>query len=62
MTAMSGNFAQREAYLPRGTLCPVQRRPFLGFAEVRVVRVAAPKLFTWIKRAKLKHRRQEITS
>lgn len=52
---MTGNLAQQKTYLPRCTLCPIQRRPFLGFAEVRVVRVTAPKLFTWIKGAELKH-------
>lgn len=54
--------AQQNTYLSRCTLCPIQRRPFLGFAEIRVVWVTAPKLFTWIKCAELKHRKQEITS
>lgn len=47
------------AYFSRSTLCPIERWTLLGFAEVRVVWVTAPELFTWVKCTKLKHRKEE---
>lgn len=49
-------FFQRRwgTYFSRSALGPVQRRPLLGFAEVRVVRVTAPQLFARVKGSKLK--------
>ena len=41
-------------HLSGSTLGPVQGRALLGLAEVRVVRVTAPKLLTWVERAELK--------
>lgn len=43
----------KETYLSGSALRPVERRSLLGFAEIRVVRVTAPQLLTWIKCAKL---------
>lgn len=37
----------------RSTLGPVEGGALLGFAEVRVVRVTAPQLLTWVECAKL---------
>lgn len=37
-----------KAVLPRSTLCPVQRRTFLGLTEERVVVVAAPQLLAGV--------------
>lgn len=51
--------SKKNTYFSRCTLCPIERRPFLGFAEVRVVRMTAPKLFTWVECAKLKPQKEE---
>lgn len=40
-------------YLARRALGPIQGWPLLGFAEVRVVRVAAPQLLAGIEGAEL---------
>lgn len=54
-------FFQRRwgTYFSRSALGPVQRRPLLGFAEVRVVRVTAPQLFARVKGSKLKPDKEE---
>lgn len=38
-------------YLSIPTHGAINRRPFLGLAEERIVWVAAPQLLTWVKRA-----------
>lgn len=40
-------------YLAQGALGAIQGRPFLGLAEVRVVRVAAPQLLAGVKSTEL---------
>lgn len=49
----------RRAYLSRSTLRPVERRALLRLAEVRVVWVAAPQLFTRVERTELEHRSKD---
>jgi len=39
---------------------PVQRRPFLCFAEVGVLGVATPQLLAWVKCAELKHKKKKL--
>lgn len=52
----------RATHFPRSTLGPVQWRPLLGFAEVRVVRVTAPQLLARVERTKLKEQeKMEVT-
>lgn len=44
---------KKQTHLSGSALRPVERRSLLGFAEIWVVRVTAPQLLTWVKRAKL---------
>lgn len=46
-------------YFARGAFRSIQGGALLGFAEVRVVRVTTPQLFTWVKCAKLKQVKEE---
>ena len=52
---------QERRYLARGTLCPVQRGPLLGLAEVRVVRMAAPQLFAGLEGLELRGKGTGVT-
>lgn len=57
-THTDSNTHSARSHLSWCTHGPVQRRPFLCFAEVGVLRVATPQLLTGIKRTKLKHKKK----
>lgn len=59
-THTDSNTHSGRSHLSWCTHGPVQRRPFLCFAEVGVLRVATPQLLTGIKRTKLKHKKNRV--